>query len=159
MGVVGSSRRNHEIKKPVYYPHPHLPFLVTFPTGGLLDMRPKRLSPSQKKELIRLYNKGWSTYTLAGKYNRTPQTVGRWLRNAGAVMRTATDGMRLALKILSEKDERWIVRMYQGDNWSMEKLAAKFRVHPGTIRNVLIREKVEIKPRGGSRKGARTGKS
>jgi len=86
-----------------------------------------------------------STYTLAKRYGVSPTTIARWIRRQGGTVRTASEGMRWRLRALTDLQESKVYEHRNHYGWSLRRIAEKFKVSLGTIRNVLIRHEKTAK--------------
>jgi hypothetical protein len=111
--------------------------------------RQRAFSPEQTAELVRRYEAGESTTTLAGEYDSNHATIWRTLTREGVQLRQQgpPTGRRPAFTREQETD---LVRRYRLGE-SMESIAAEYNTYATTVRRALIRNNVTLRPRGAPR--------
>ena len=99
-----------------------------------------------KVTLIRLEYRDFKTShtELAKKYNTSPATIGRVLRNevwveSNKVKKSSWRISKPQVKLSYAKAEK-IRELYEKEKWPYRHLADKFRVSPSTIGRVIRRE-------------------
>ncbi len=106
-------------------------------------IRKNCLDECEKSEIIKMYNKGYSTVMIANKLNRCDSTIGRFLKR-NSLNRTYRKN-----KILKE-DEKDIVNLYRAGLPAKDILpryADRIKCE-NTIINILKRNNCDIRPRG-----------
>lgn len=112
--------------------------------------RQRAFTPEQTAEIVRRYEAGASTTTLADEYDSNHGTIWRTLTREGVKLRQQgpPTGRPPAFTREQETD---LVRRYQLGE-SMESIANSLDTYATTVRRCLIRNGVTLRPRGAPRK-------
>lgn len=97
---------------------------------------------SRNAQMLQAWRNGASITEIAREHGLSLSWTGRLLREEGAVLPPIRKGVR------RELDTQAIVRAYE-QGASMQALAHQHDTSYSTIRRLLLREKVTIRPHGG----------
>jgi transposase-like protein len=115
---------------------------LTDPLRSELSVQ-RRLEPDQVAELVTAYQQGTTVKELAARYRINRTTVLGHLRRQGVPKRHPEP--------VADVDADRAVRLY-GAGASIGAVAQELRVAPTTVRRVLRKAGVEVRPRGRTRR-------
>ncbi|WP_020661629.1 helix-turn-helix domain-containing protein [Amycolatopsis benzoatilytica] len=109
---------------------------------------PENARTDRNRRMLESWRRGASITEIAREHGLSLSWTGRLLRQEGAVLPEIRRGVRRKL------DTARIVREYEAGA-PMQHLAAQHSASYGTIRRLLLRENVKIRPHGGQNAGGR----
>ena len=109
----------------------------------------RRFSDDQEKEICRLYvEEEKSTYALGKEFDCSRTTIHNILIRCGVSIRQSNyTGHSNGRNIFTIEQEKEICGLYQGSRETMASLARKFGCNRMTIREILLRAKIDLKTR------------
>ncbi|WP_336159888.1 helix-turn-helix domain-containing protein [Amycolatopsis sp. VC5-11] len=111
-------------------------------TSGERDHDEQIARIERNRQMLAMWRAGASITEIANMYGLSLSWTGRLLRQEGAVLPEIRQGVRRAL------DVPRIVREYESGA-TIQSIADAHQASYGTIRRLLLREKVRIRPHGG----------
>lgn len=96
----------------------------------------RKFSEQEIKEIIDLYNKGYSVAQIAKEFNTTSMVINYRLKKNNVVIRTPAH----YIKLLDSKRESEIIMLYE-QNPNMAHLARQYNVSVSVIRRILGKKK------------------
>ena len=103
---------------------------------------PENARTDRNRRMLESWRRGASITEIAREHGLSLSWTGRLLRQEGAVLPEIRQGVRRKL------DADRIVREYQ-DGAPIQLLAKRHGAAYGTIRRLLLREQVQLRPHGG----------
>lgn len=112
--------------------------------------RQRAFTPEQTAELVRRYQSGESTTSLAQAFDSNHATIWRTLDREGVEMRRQGPPTGSRKPAFTREQETEVVRRYRLGE-SMESIAASHNTYATTVRRALVRNGVSLRPRGAPR--------
>lgn len=117
--------------------------------------RQRAFTPEQTAELVRRYQAGESTTSLAEAYDSNHGTIWRTLTREGVKLRQQGPPTGSRRPAFTSEQETDVVRRYRLGE-SMESIAASHNTYATTVRRALVRNGVTLRPRGAPRQTEQT---